>query len=123
MRDVTLGYTETMYHQCDRNLPLASLVQDLNLLLEIGDDLLVLLLQNVRSLLGLQVHIVEQLAQLQQLNVTVAVDIELRLGAALGLLQALGHLDDLDAEIGLLAFDLRHDGGGCVVSSITDWIG
>lgn len=88
--------------------PLTCLGQNLELLLEIVDDLLVLLLQDVRRLLRLEVHVVQQFAQLQQLDVAAAVDAELRLGAAFGLLEALGHLDDLDAEVGLLTFDLLH---------------
>lgn len=60
--------------------PLFRLGQCFDLFAEVGDNFLVLLLQNVSSFLRLQVHIFEQFAQFGQFGVALAVDFQLRAG-------------------------------------------
>lgn len=88
------------------NLPLTGLGQLFDLFLEVDTDFLVLLLQDVCGLFGFQMNFVQQFAQLQQFDVTVAVDGELTFGTAFSLFQTFGHLNDLNAKIGLFAFNL-----------------
>lgn len=52
------------------------------MVLEVDDDLLVLLAEEVGRLLALQVHILEELAELEKFRVPLLVDLELRVGTA-----------------------------------------
>lgn len=87
-----------------------------------------LFLQKRGGLLRLKMNILKQLAQLQQLSVALAIGFKLSkriisiitlyrwyiywvcthlmFSTTLGLLEALGHLYDLNAEVGFLALDL-----------------
>lgn len=112
------------------HLPGFGFRQHINLLLEVGHHLHVLLLEDMGGLLRLQMHLIDQLAQLGQLDVTVAVQHELKdasqgvitlaqrrqcpsnasylvLGTTLSLLKTLGHGDDLDTQVSLLALNLE----------------
>lgn len=60
------------------SLPGLGFGQQLNLLLEVSHDFGVLLLEDVGGLLRLQMHLIDKLAQLSQLNITVAVQDELK---------------------------------------------
>lgn len=112
------------------HLPGFGFGQQINLFLEVIHDFRMLLLEDMGSLLRIQMHLVNQLAELGQLDVAVAVQDELEthvnkgrysnrshclyshgiylvLGTTLSLLQTLGHGDDLDTQVGLLALDLE----------------
>lgn len=58
--------------------PIFSFRKSFNLLIEINNNFLVLLLQQMSCFLRLQVDILQELAELAQLDVTLAVDFELK---------------------------------------------
>lgn len=58
--------------------PIFSFRKSFNLLIEINNNFLVLLLQQMSCFLRLQVNILQELAELAQLDVTLAVDFELK---------------------------------------------
>ena len=79
--------------------------QSLDLLLQLHHRGLVLGPQGVDLLLGLVVHVLQQLPQLAHLGLPLPVDLKLTLGAGLGLGQPLGQGDDLHLQLLLLVLD------------------
>ena len=69
--------------------------QPLDLLLQLHHAGLVLGPQGVDLLLGLGVHLLQELPELGHLGLPLPVDVQLRLGAGLGLSETLGQGDDL----------------------------
>jgi len=89
--------------------------QNLKLILKIDDSFLVLLAEHVGGFLRFHVDIFEQFPQFGQLGVAFLVHFQLLLASAFSFFQTILELDDLDAQIGLVALHLatkiRTNGG------------
>ena len=74
----------------------------LDLFLELHHGLLVLLLEGEDDGLRLHVGVLQELPQLGHLGLALPVDVQLALGAALGLSQTLGQGDDLHLGVKMI---------------------